>query len=646
MGGSVLDVRLRRWSSLCRVATAGVVLTLVLAPPSNAQPTSGVEANQTFCGGDAGGCLLPFPSSDYLQADPTSATGVRVVIPPGAIPSQLTDQLGAGGTFKDAFDGADGFSPLAPIVFQVPGDIDPASVPADGGDLIGVWNSQTGQRAEIRAELSPFSNNPDGSRNIILVWPRTAFEFGGHYFAAIRPGLKTRSGETVVGNARRSALGLGGPSRTSRVEALGAGGLAGRALELRLLRLSFALEPEGPVSQYVTATSFVVRTEENAVGQTLQLAQAVRAADHPVRGLQVLPSFIPGATTVTGQLLTTDFRDSRGAIPRDVALQGKPKWVDFLLTVPERSAGAAGAPVVIYGHGITINKETQLLLAGQNARRGLATVSIDIPNHGSRAYEDGFVLDHANPAGLGRLASMVVQGPLDNLSLLLALKTHLATVDLLPSNPFTPGVGDGVADLDTTHVFYQGTSMGGVLGLTFLAIAPEVDGGFLQVGGAGILDIIFHSALWDLSFKNVVPYPATYAEASVLTSGAQTLLDRGDAALLLPRLRASGTPVYLVYALDDGIVGNASSERMIQMLGLPLAGQELRPLSRGVSSSRIPVAPNTGWGAEQIPTGSLSGNWLAPLLTHTSFVDPVPSASVERWLDDFVVPTASGQLRR
>lgn len=125
------------------------------------------------------------------------------------------------------------------------------------------------------------------------------------------------------------------------------------------------------MSQYVTATSFVVRTEENAVGQTLQLAQAVRAADHPVRGLQVLPSFIPGATTVTGQLLTTDFRDSRGAIPRDVALQGKPKWVDFLLTVPERSAGADGAPVVIYGHGITINKETRLLSSSRpSARRG------------------------------------------------------------------------------------------------------------------------------------------------------------------------------------------------------------------------------------------------------------------------------------
>lgn len=150
-------MRLRRWSSLFRVATAGVVLTLVLAPPSNAQPTSGVEANQTFCGGDAGGCLLPFPSSDYLQADPSSATGVRVVIPPGAIPSQLTDQLGAGGTFKDAFDGADGFSPLAPIVFQVPGDIDPASVPADGGDLIGVWNCRTDRLGEPRSTPRFFS---------------------------------------------------------------------------------------------------------------------------------------------------------------------------------------------------------------------------------------------------------------------------------------------------------------------------------------------------------------------------------------------------------------------------------------------------------------------------------------------------------
>ncbi len=83
-------------------------------------------------------CLLPWPSSFFLRDDPTSFTGWRVRIPPGAsIP------LNGGGpeSFNlDSINVLDGFSPLAPILFRL-GDapfgarIDPKTLrPPSAGD--------------------------------------------------------------------------------------------------------------------------------------------------------------------------------------------------------------------------------------------------------------------------------------------------------------------------------------------------------------------------------------------------------------------------------------------------------------------------------------------------------------------------------
>ena len=44
-----------------------------------------------------------------------------------------------------------------------------------------------------------------------------------------------------------------------------------------------------------------------------------------------------------------------------------------------------GWPVIIYGHGLTLSKETALTFAGQAAAAGFATVAIDFSGHGSRA---------------------------------------------------------------------------------------------------------------------------------------------------------------------------------------------------------------------------------------------------------------------
>lgn len=335
---------------------------------------------------------------------------------------------------------------------------------------------------------------------------------------------------------------------------------------------------------------------------------------------------------MSGQVRITDFRDAYGVISRDGSATGHEAWVDFMAVLPEASAAPGGAPVVIYGHGITVMKESMLVVAGQNATKGYATIGIDVPNHGSRINEGGHIIDLAYPALLGRVESLLLQGELDQLSLLSAIEQHLGSLDVLPRDWVAGTGGDGVADLDTSRILYEGTSLGGVLGATFLALAPEVDGAFLQVPGSGIMDTLFHSLVWEM-FRGIVPTGAPMGETHVLTFFAQSLLDRSDNTYYLDRIRRRGTPIYLSYAVDDGIVPNAGTERMIDLLGLPMVGPQVGPIRPGVADGAAPTMPADGRGFGQVPTGELYGNLLKPFLTHLEFMNPISVAALDTWLD-------------
>jgi hypothetical protein len=259
----------------------------------------------------------------------------------------------------------------------------------------------------------------------------------------------------------------------------------------------------------------------------------------------------------------------------------------------------------------------------------LATVGVDVPDHGSRQADGGYILSLTSPQKLGRLVSIPLQGELDNLSLLMAVREHFGSVDAMPYRWWNGTWGDGVPDLDGSHVLYEGTSMGSVLGAEFTALAPELDGAFLQVGGSGIMDTLYHSILWPV-FAGVEPNGVAAGDAEALVGAVTMLLDRGDNTYVLDRIRAAGTPFWLDYAAHDGVVPNTSSNRMTTLLNLPFVGTAWAPVPS--SLSRVATMPADGTGATQIPTGYLAGNNAAALLAHVSFVDPKPTADLNSWL--------------
>ena len=615
-----------RWSRLSVVACATALIVPLAAPQlaagdapppvPSAAATVGHPCNRQA----VTSCLLPYPSNQFMVRDRTAATGYRLDVPPDILSADVLGQFGPGVSTDVAYGSADGFSVLTPVIFELPDAADPDSLPEDGGDVVRVVDLDTGERVPIRVEISADAARLGAEHRVLMAWPQDRYQYASRYLAVVTDQLKTSAGVSI-----RPAPGIQPLTALSRAD---------RVRVNRLALQSHATQPDIDWAHVISATSFVTRSEANASGSVDEMASIVRAEDHPIRNLVVnAPTIYGGAQLLTGQVSVTDFRDADGVIPQTGPFTHSPHWIDFIMTLPDHPVTGAGAPVVIYGHGISVTKETMLTVSSINAAKGLATAAIDIPNHGSRNGEGGYLLQIANPHDFGRLASMPLQGELDNLSLLMAITSHFSTIDTFPHDWWTTTYGDGVPDLDTSHVLYEGTSMGGFLGAEFAALAPEIDGAFVQVAGTGIIDTLFHSLLWPL-FTGVEPFGATPGDAHALVATAGQLLDRGDNVYFLDRLRAQGTPFYLVYADDDGVVPNTSSERMIRQLGLPIVGTQYHSVPR---TTALDAMPANGTGATQIPTDYLDSNFAQPLLTHVSFADPLPTALLGQWLDQRIV---------
>lgn len=548
-------------------------------------------------------CGLPYPSDEFVVADPHTATGRRIQIPDsGLVAASALSQLGPGAGIHDAFDGRDGYSALSPVVFEVDQSIDPGFVPPDGGDVVKVIDTSTGEAVPIRVELPLDAAFRGAPSTIVMVWPRLQWEYGHTYVARLArvPGLV--------------------------VEPSAAQGMAWDTPWVKDLRATLGRLDDLAWSDLLTATRFTVGSREDAIGDLAAMARIAAKEDHPIRNVEtVAPVFFDGASAVvSGEVAITDFRDEDGIVSIDRAPERR--WVPFLLVVPERAASVEGAPVAIYGHGLVINKESMVVVASANAHHGVATLGIDVPNHGWRSNEGGFLLDLANPQRLGRLVNMPLQGIVDHVSLVSALTEHMADLDAAPWR-FGTTQGDGRPDLDTSHVLYEGTSMGAVLGAGEVALIPEIDAAFLQVPGAGISDIIMHSILW-IVFQGVVPQGAGAGDAAALMGAATMLLDRTDTTHLLPGLRDSQRPVFVQLGVGDAIVPTNTSDRFVALLGLPRIGKALSYIQAPHAGERIPT---DGRGFEEVWSVA-SSDENRGFMAHVSFVEPEAQRLLDEWL--------------
>jgi hypothetical protein len=577
-------------------------------------------------------CTLPFPSNFYTQADADSATGKVVDLKGSLLTPEVENKL-SNFSSSTAYKDASGFSAAGPIMFELADDFDENSLPIDGGNAVLVFDQDTGLALPIRSKKYHYAENNrfDDAAHIIEIFPRARFEFGHTYTAVITNSLLNMNGQPIP-----SAEGI---NMLINQTATWDGALS---MQTALQQLEqFGIQQE----QVVSFVEFTIGDEQTNNEPLFKLIEKVSQQEHSVRNLKTTQINIwPYAASIKGQVKLSDFRKANGQVDFSATAESHQEWADFLMMLPTSSKHGK-SPIAIYGHGVGVVKETMLLtVAFSNAKRGIASITIDQPNHGSRSQQDGGnIFKILKPETFTRLSGMVSQSTLDMTSVLIAIQTSLAELDAVPSgNAWWHSLwysgGIDTPDIDIERIHYQGTSMGGVLGTSFIASAKGLKSAFLQVSGVGISNILTHSILFEsFGFENLIPANASAGEAALFIQLLQQEFNKADAInfahyIKQPIHGRSPRKLVLQYGLGDKVVYNPASKALAEIVDLPLIVPSLLDIAYLRTSSDY----ENGYGLVQskplLPTHGLADGILA----HVSFVRPGAFTALKLWVEEVV----------
>lgn len=378
-----------------------------------------------------------------------------------------------------------------------------------------------------------------------------------------------------------------------------------------------------------------------------------RNAAPPAQAAAVLASFwraAPGAYVPPFNGLGLDSTSTNVTFANPFAVNQGNQTVPLVLTVPNAASGrtrpAAGWPIVIFGHGLTRNRTDAFAVAATYAAQGFAVIAIDHPLHGiapgqpfyvgstpfgavarERTFEVDLIRNNGQPCPAGQ--PICPDGTPDgsgahviNLGSLRTSRDNLrqAQMDLIGLARSIPRIdfnADGVTDFDGSRIAYTGQSLGGIVGVPFLAIENSVNTGFLSVPGGGIAQLLNGSPTFGpqiragLAAAGIQPGTPDFDQFLLIT---QTVVDSADPVnfgfatqtdRMLMHLAVGGGSV-----LPDQVVP-------ITVPGAPLSGGD--PLARVLGLSAITASTTNANGIRGV-TRFIQGD-------HGSLLSPTASAA-------------------
>ncbi|MDF1781244.1 MAG: hypothetical protein P1U67_08120 [Alcanivoracaceae bacterium] len=579
-------------------------------------------------------CTIPFPSNYWANADASSPTGVSLEMTSSLLRQEVADQLPAetGISVEGIFNGAHGFSAASAVVFEFDHAPDPGSLPKYAENVVIAYDLDAGEFVDVRAQISDYAkgNNVSAPANVLEVYPVSRWNFGHRIVVAVTKSLEI-SGETKDFQSLADSA-------------------SGQSEKAYLAKLSSGLAQAGIAESNVrSATIFTVRDQEEVVGPMRMLVERTFSQDHPVRNIEVDYKTYSGkkAALITGELRTDNYRREGGIGMVDFDATPKEQWITFRLTLPQAAHTSGKVPVAFYAHGLGADKSMDALVTTSNAGLGIATFSVDFPNHGDRKEVDGGgVFDNLEVSKLSREIGMMTQHTIDFAAAHKAL-IGMADLDVLGRLTWSSWCwkcADGIADMDTTRVFMEGTSLGGVLGSSYAALSPDLDGALFHVTGVGVTSILAGSILWESAFSGLEPPAANGAEAVMLKGAVQQLLDYGDSINYIETMRypSDGRPIrpMMVFAGNgDSIVPNDGTIALAQIVEMPLVGEELFPM-RGVV--KLDDYDDLGFGVRQVPALAagfefLLGDALTGSTAHLSFIRLQANKAQKEWITRFIL---------
>jgi hypothetical protein len=594
-----------------------LALLTLLALPSLAQAhTAGVQPRFDLSSPQGG----PFPSNRWTTFDWSQKTGLRVNLPKpdcAVRPSDCAD--------IDVLNTLDGFNMQPRISIPFTGAINPASVNSSNVFLLSLRDFKVTGINQIAWEVATNTLHVESDQ---LLRQHTT------YILVVTTDVRDAAGKRIQsaffrshmhGDMSRLVRGLPGKLRLSDVAVATIFTTQSATSLLEQVRRQIKGAVPAPAN-FVIGTGGV-RTVFSMADVT-SVRFSMQTGTPPTFALQPdLTPFLAGVGSVAfGAFDAPDYETASKVIPAVGTRTGVPavqgtNRLYFNLFLPPGAAPAGGWPVAIYGHGFTDNKnQTPFLVAGSMARRGIATIAINVVGHGSGPLG---TLTVNRTAGAPIVLSAGGRGSdLDGNTAIdttegvnaAAPQTLIATRDALRQTvidlmslvrQIEVGMdvdGNGTRDLDPSRISYFGQSFGGIYGTKFLAVEPRVRVGVPNVAGGSIIEVArlggFRPLVWqslvtrtpvlanlpglfqfneNMPLRNLPPLIDTVPGASAiqqLLEWSEWTSQSGNPVAYAVHLRAdplSGVPaksVILQFARGDRTVPNPTTSAIIRAGGL------------------------------------------------------------------------------
>jgi hypothetical protein len=548
-------------------------------------------------------CALPFPSSRYLEPANTP-TGFHVALPGEALPTfdRFDGREGPYDTSRIAKN--DGFSPTVQILMHFPGGFDPVqsntsrllpetrsfdphrSLDADHPTVLVDWD--TGER--IAHFLENDARAKTQARRVTFLRPAKSLTPGHRYIVAVR-NLKNAAGAPLVAEPAFAALRDHRPTTIAGVEARRAG-LDAAFRRLRQLGV--------PRANLILAFDFVVQSDESLTGEMIAMRDdALHWVDDRIDAHEItftvdsVEELAPGCAAggsfwklAHGSFevplyLTSDPIAHSGELGflTDPLAQNGTYHAPYALAVPcdvFDPAGFRPQPGIVLGHGLLGTgadfveelaksqgfSEFDYVAAATNWS-GLSEPEVNPPAFLVGIFGD-FDLFGALPDRLrqGQVATLVL--------------TRMLARGAFNLHPEFQGPGgEGVLDTAAPPRYF-GASLGGIMGLMYAALTPDVPKLAIDVGAINFSFLVQRATPFVpfQGFLNLVN-PDPMAQAL----GLQVLHEvwvKGESAGYATHITSDPLPgtqekqILMAVALHDQAVANLGSQIAGATLGLPV----------------------------------------------------------------------------
>ncbi len=431
-------------------------------------------------------CLLPWPSSHYLEKDPTSKTGVRISVAPTSL--QFEDD-------PASLSLADGFSRITPIVAGFKSPLDPASVGAPGSTSMRLLLAQhdhpkKGESVPLRMTTIP--GEDPVTETLVLGYPLRPLEPAADYVAVVMDDLRADGGGALTAS-RTTRIALGLDKAASQEEA----DLYGYHAPTRAL-----LEKAGiDLNRVLRVFDFTTRSADDALKRLKDMREAAIAAVDAGTVNVVVDSFdipaTPGIAAILKGRLTglPSFREDDGDIAVDAdgkVVQNGTREAPFRVMVPK---GVGDYRFLMWGHGTGGDYDDDSfddIIAG----KGAGKVSIRFNGWTGDDLIGTFAAVVRVFEGTHRSTAALMTSIADGAAIERAMSKVIG--DTLAA----PTLGGGANPLasrrpDDSIPLWAGGSLGGTMGLVYASADPIMHHAVLNVPGAGWTHFVPGSDLYN-----------------------------------------------------------------------------------------------------------------------------------------------------